>query len=65
MDANSTLSGNQQFNDILVSTEHFSRAGQLKFVDDILYGEVGGDGVADFSIEVNNVNQMVLNDFIL
>lgn len=65
IDADTTRAGNQAFNELISFNESFSSAGQLKFVDNTLYGEVNGDGQADFAIRVNNVNQLQLNDFIL
>ena len=40
-------------------------AGELRFEDNILYGDVDGDGTADFEIKVKGVDNLQDGDFIL
>lgn len=40
-------------------------AGELRFANGVLYGDVDGNGSADFEIKVKDVNSMQQSDFIL
>jgi serralysin len=51
-----TYINDQNFNNV---------AGELRFEDGILQGDVDGDGNADFEIEVKDVNNLQDSDFIL
>ncbi len=68
MDANSSASGNQNF--AFIGTAAFSGvAGQLRYQqisgNTFVSGDVNGDGVADFMIQVNGAIAFVAADFIL
>lgn len=67
IDANSKLTGNQAFTFIGVDTNFTNAAGQLRFdsAGHMLYGDVDGNGVADFQIELLGVTTMDTTDFIL
>jgi Ca2+-binding RTX toxin-like protein len=52
IDANSNVAGDQAF--FYIGADAFSHtAGELRFANHLLQGDVNGDGVADFSIRVN------------
>ncbi|HEY0130409.1 MAG TPA: RTX toxin, partial [Allosphingosinicella sp.] len=67
IDANSGIAGNQAFT--FIGNNAFSGvAGQLRTYsqdgDNFVAGDVNGDGLADFTINVNNAN-VVVTDFFL
>ncbi|TCM55751.1 hemolysin type calcium-binding protein [Rhizobium sp. PP-F2F-G48] len=64
IDANSRSGGNQSF-DYIGSHGFTQHAGELRFSNGILSGDVNGDGRADFEIRVNGVTKMYADDFIL
>ncbi len=64
IDANAKASGDQAF--AFIGDKAFSgKAGQLKYENGIVAGDVDGDKVADFHIEIANHAALVANDFIL
>jgi Ca2+-binding RTX toxin-like protein len=63
IDANTHKGGNQAFHFIRGQKFHHQEGG-LRFKNDILSGDVNGDGRPDFQIDVANVN-LVKGDFIL
>ncbi len=68
IDANSVMSGNQAFS--FLGTGAFThKAGQLDYAvigsDVMVYGDVNGDGVADFQFRVLGVHSLQSSDFIL
>lgn len=64
IDANSTRTGNQAFN--FTGSEAFTgTAGQLRFANGLVSGDVNGDRIVDFTIAVNGVNALAAGDFIL
>ena len=64
IDANAKAGGNQAFS--FIGDKAFSgKAGQLQYKDGIVAGDVNGDKVADFHIEIANHAALVANDFIL
>ncbi len=64
IDANLTTTGNQAFT--FIGTAAFSnRAGQLRFQDEILSGDVNGDGRLDFRIGLLDITAMLASDIIL
>jgi Ca2+-binding RTX toxin-like protein len=63
IDANTHKGGNQAFHFIRGQKFHHEE-GELRFKNDILSGDVNGDGRADFQIEVANAN-LVKGDFVL
>ncbi|MFD2450838.1 type I secretion C-terminal target domain-containing protein [Ideonella paludis] len=68
LDANSLLAGDQAFN--YLGAGAFTRhAGELRSVatatGTTIYGDLNGDGVADFLIKVNGNISLVATDFVL
>lgn len=68
IDADTTKGGNQAF--LFIGTDRFSgHAGELRHVkqasDTYVYGDVNGDGKADFSIHLDDPLRLVASDFIL
>ncbi|MET3923899.1 CAP domain-containing protein [Devosia sp. 2618] len=68
LDANEFAAGNQAFK--FVGTSSFSfTAGELRYVKSadgvVVYGDVNGDGVADFSIQLLDVKSLIASDFLL
>ncbi|TCQ29005.1 calcium-binding protein [Rhizobium sp. PP-CC-3G-465] len=64
IDANTRSGGNQTFD--YIGNDGFSRhAGELRFSNGILSGDVNGDGRADFEVSVSGVTKMYADDFIL
>jgi serralysin len=64
IDADTTTAADQEFD--FIDTADFSRtAGELRFVNGILSGDVNGDGRADFAIELRGVATLTDADFIL
>ena len=47
-----------------IDSNDFTTAGQLRFVDQVLYGNVNGDLGADFEIQLTGVNTLNANDLI-
>ena len=64
IDANANLAGNQAFH-FIGSAGFSSTAGELHYAGGMISGDVNGDGVADFTIEVGALSGLTLNDFIL
>ncbi|SFW29921.1 M10 family metallopeptidase [Pseudomonas sp. NFACC04-2] len=48
-----------------IDSNDFTAAGQLRFVDQMLYGNVNGDLGADFEIQLTGVNTLNANDLIV
>lgn len=64
IDANSGAGGDQAF--AFIGNGAFtSTAGQLRFSAGVLEGDVNGDGVADFRVNVTGLVTMVAGDFVL
>jgi Ca2+-binding RTX toxin-like protein len=65
IDANTVTTGDQAFS--FIGSAAFTAAGQLRYdaVTHLLYGDVNGDNVADFSIGLTGVASVVAGDFIL
>lgn len=64
IDASTRSGGNQAFD--YIGNDGFSRhAGELRFSNGILSGDVNGDGRADFEVSVSGVTRMYADDFIL
>jgi serralysin len=64
VDANAKLSGDQAFS--FIGTKAFSgKAGELKYQDGIVAGDVNGDRAADFQIEIANDHALSSGDFLL
>jgi hypothetical protein len=65
IDANMGMSGNQEFSGFIGAARSFSVAGQLKFVDGVLYGNTDTDAAAEFSIQLTGVNGLTTADLLL
>ena len=67
IDANTSLANNQAFSFIGNDVAFSNVAGQLRFVSatNSVFGDVNGDGVADFEIQLTGVTSLVVADFIL
>ena len=64
IDANSQLAGNQNFS--FVGEQDFSGvAGELRFSQRLLQGDINGDGVADFEIKLVGVLELKQDDILL
>jgi Ca2+-binding RTX toxin-like protein len=69
IDANSKLGRDQAFT-FIGDDEFHNKAGELNFVVDrrlgnAVYGDINGDGVADFAIRLQDVTSLTAGDFIL
>jgi parallel beta-helix repeat protein len=63
IDANADISGNQAFS--FIGQDGFSgKAGQLRYSDGVLAGDVDGDRTADFQIELANGHRLDAGDFL-
>lgn len=56
--------GNNAF-DYVGGAAFSGTAGELRFINHILQGDVDGDGTADFEIKVTGVNTLINGDFLL
>ena len=67
IDANVNLANDQAFNFIGNNVAFSNVAGQLRFVSatNSVFGDVNGDGVADFQIDLTGVASLTAGDFIL
>jgi len=64
IDANSGLAGDQRF--AFIGNAGFSgAAGQLRFASGVLAGDVDGNGVADFEVQVQGMASMTASNFLL
>ncbi|VVN14799.1 Mannuronan C5-epimerase AlgE1 [Pseudomonas fluorescens] len=61
-DANLLSAGVNKFT--FIDSNDFTGAGQLRFVDHVLYGNVNGDLVADFEIQLVGVNSFSSHDLV-
>ncbi len=64
IDANTKAGGNQAFS-FIGSSGFTGAAGQLKFSNGVLSGDVNGDQIADFAIKVSNHLVLAKGDFYL
>lgn len=64
IDANTARTGNQAFS-FIGSGVFTGTAGQLRFAGGVIWGDVNGDRVADFTIAVTGVSALNRDDFIL
>lgn len=65
IDANTMAAGNQAFGRFIGASAAFSAAGQLKFVDGILYANTDADAAAEFSVALTGVTALGLGDIVL
>ena len=63
IDANTSVASDQAFT--YIGAASFSAAGQLRLIDNVLYGDVNGDKVADFQIALTGVTSLESTDFVL
>jgi serralysin len=63
IDANSKIAGDQAFS--FIGSKAFSGAGQLKFSNGVLSGDVNGDKVSDFQVNVSGLSALAKTDFYL
>ncbi|QNM82993.1 VCBS repeat-containing protein [Sphingomonas sabuli] len=67
VDANANVAGDQGFQ--FIGKAAFSAAGQLRFeqigANTYVFGDTNGDGVADFAVRVDGLQNFVIGDFIL
>lgn len=67
MDANSTVGGNQNFS--FTGTSAFSAAAQIRYdqtaTDTLVFGDVNGDAVADFQINLAGLHTLTASNFLL
>ncbi|MEF2074010.1 calcium-binding protein [Consotaella aegiceratis] len=64
IDANTGAAGDQAFT-YIGAAAFTGVAGQLRFAAETVYGDVNGDGIADFAIEVNDTALLTADDFTL
>lgn len=64
IDANTIITGNQGF-DFIGSAQFSAVAGQLRFGNGLVSGDVDGDGNADFEIEIGQQGALTQSDFLL
>ncbi|WP_054005357.1 calcium-binding protein [Cypionkella psychrotolerans] len=64
IDANLSLAGNQSF-DFVGSAQFSSVAGELRYSNGLVTGDVDGDSVADFTINIGVLSGLTQSDFLL
>lgn len=62
MDADTTVKGSNRFS--YIGSDEFTGAGQLRLVDEVLYGNINGDLNADFEIRLIGVHSLSQSDFV-
>ena len=62
LDANVLVAGVNKFT--FIDANDFTAAGQLRFVDHVLYGNINGNLDADFEIQLLGVNSFSTNDLV-
>jgi uncharacterized delta-60 repeat protein len=62
IDANTATVANDAFTGFIASTAAFTAAGQLKFVDGVLYGNTDGDADPEFAIQLTGIAQLTAAD---
>jgi serralysin len=62
IDANTEVSGNQAFS-FIGKAEFSGKAGQLKFSGGVLSGDVNGDAIADFQVDISGRSVLSKSDF--
>lgn len=65
LDANIALAGNQAFTGLIGANVAFSKAGQLKLVAGVLYGNTDSDATAEFAIALTGITTLANTDFVL
>jgi serralysin len=64
IDANTKVAGNQAFS-FIGRSAFTGGAGQLKFASGVLSGDVNGDKIADFAVNVTGLTTLYKTDFYL
>ena len=64
IDADLNTVGDQAF-DFIGSAKFSSVAGELRYANGLILGDVGGDGTADFVIEIGRLSGLTQGDFLL
>ncbi len=64
IDADLNATGNQSFH-FIGSTQFSSIAGELRYANGLVTGDVNGDSVADFAINIGAVSGLTQSDFLL
>jgi Ca2+-binding RTX toxin-like protein len=65
LDANTATTTNEAFTEIIAATAAFTKAGQLKFANGVLYGNVDADADAEFAIQLTGVTKLGTADIVL
>ncbi|MCC2673819.1 MAG: hemolysin-type calcium-binding protein [Ramlibacter sp.] len=65
IDANPATATNQAFAGFIKAGAEFTRAGQLKFVDGVLFGNTDSDSAAEFAIVLTGVTNLSAADLVL
>jgi uncharacterized delta-60 repeat protein len=65
IDANTATVANDAFTTFIAGTAAFTAAGQLKFLNGVLYGNTDGDAYAEFAIQLTGVTQLTTADVAL
>jgi hypothetical protein len=65
IDANSAAATNQAFTGFIAASAGFTRAGQLKFVDGVLFGNTDADAAAEFAIVLTGVTGLSVANLVL
>ena len=65
IDANTATTVNDAFTTFIAGTAAFTAAGQLKFVNGVLYGNTDGDADAEFAIQLTGITQLTTADVVL
>ncbi|MCS0628842.1 hypothetical protein NX786_05805 [Telluria mixta] len=65
LDANTATTANDAFTEIIAATAAFTKAGQLKFANGVLYGNVDADADAEFAIQLTGVTTLGAADIVL
>jgi uncharacterized delta-60 repeat protein len=65
IDANTATVANDAFTTFIAGTAAFTAAGQLKFLNGVLYGNTDGDADAEFAIQLTGVTQLTTADVLL
>jgi Ca2+-binding RTX toxin-like protein/NADPH-dependent 7-cyano-7-deazaguanine reductase QueF-like protein len=65
LDANTATTANEAFTEIIAATAAFTKAGQLKFANGVLYGNVDADADAELAIQLTGVTTLSAADLVL
>ncbi|MCY7332713.1 MAG: DUF4114 domain-containing protein [Pseudanabaena sp. CAN_BIN31] len=64
IDADTSTAAIDPFTGFIASNASFTAAGQLKFLNGVLSGNTNADSNAEFTIQVDNVGTLTINDFV-